>query len=225
MYIFYINSFQYLQVSQLALMTIFTPLFVYVLGEFFEKKFSVFLLMIVALNILSSSILIDIRVPGKLKGIILIQLSNICFAFGQTYYKYKLSKKIPKGVKQHQVYSVIYFISAIATLPFLLMKSKILLNMDLSSTQVIYLIYLGIVPTGLGFYFWNKGAVKVSHTFLAIANNLKIPSALIFSILLLKEEINLSAISIFLLVFSLSVIFLTFKKYTNLSENNLELRS
>jgi drug/metabolite transporter (DMT)-like permease len=50
------------------------------------------------------------------------------------------------------------------------------------------LLYLGVLPTALGFYLWNKGAAKVGPGMLAAANNLKVPLAVLVSWLVFGEE-------------------------------------
>ncbi|MGN1125238.1 MAG: EamA family transporter, partial [Candidatus Gastranaerophilaceae bacterium] len=57
-------------------------------------------------------------------------------------------------------------------------------------SQILSLLYLGLVPTGLGFWFWNKGAEQVKHYVLAIMNNLKIPLGILFAILFFGEKIT-----------------------------------
>jgi len=54
--------------------------------------------------------------------------------------------------------------------------------------QYLVLLYLGLLPTALGFYFWNKGAALVQPGFLASVNNLKVPLAVLVSWLVFGEE-------------------------------------
>jgi drug/metabolite transporter (DMT)-like permease len=49
------------------------------------------------------------------------------------------------------------------------------------------LAYLGVMPTAVGFYLWNKGAVRVAPGALAAANNLKIPFAVVAAWLVFGE--------------------------------------
>jgi len=49
------------------------------------------------------------------------------------------------------------------------------------------LLYLGLLPTALGFYLWNKGATRVGAGLLATANNLKVPLAVLVSWLVFGE--------------------------------------
>ncbi len=52
----------------------------------------------------------------------------------------------------------------------------------------LVLLYLGLVPTGLGFFLWNRGAARVGSGALAVANNLKIPLAVLCSWLIFSES-------------------------------------
>jgi drug/metabolite transporter (DMT)-like permease len=49
------------------------------------------------------------------------------------------------------------------------------------------LLYLGTIASGLGFFLWNAGAVRVNPATLAIFNNLKIPLATVIAILVFGE--------------------------------------
>ena len=59
---------------------------------------------------------------------------------------------------------------------------------DFDGTAWLALLYLGIIPTGLGFYLWNRGAARAGAGVLAVANNLKIPLAVLCSWLVFREQ-------------------------------------
>ena len=54
------------------------------------------------------------------------------------------------------------------------------------------LLWLGIVASGLGYYFWNQGALKVSGGTLAIMNNALIPAGLVVNLLLWQKDTDFS---------------------------------
>jgi drug/metabolite transporter (DMT)-like permease len=60
----------------------------------------------------------------------------------------------------------------------------------ISGEQIIVLVYLGAIASGLSFFLWNVGARKVNAGTLAIFNDLKIPLAVIVSILFFGEQAN-----------------------------------
>ena len=43
-------------------------------------------------------------------------------------------------------------------------------------------------PTAAGFYLWNRGAARTQPAFLAAANNLKVPLAVVVSWLVFGED-------------------------------------
>jgi len=59
---------------------------------------------------------------------------------------------------------------------------------DWNVQALLVLVYLGLVPTALGFYLWNKGAARTGSTSLGVANNLKIPLAVLVSWLVFGED-------------------------------------
>ena len=67
---------------------------------------------------------------------------------------------------------------------------------SLTTTQWLSILYLGILPTGIGFWLWNKGISLVNSTTLAIMNNLKIPMGILFALAIFHEKINLANFAI-----------------------------
>ncbi len=61
----------------------------------------------------------------------------------------------------------------------------------ITQKQVLTLLYLGIIASGLGFYFWNIGVTKVETGTLAVLNNLKIPLGILFAFIILGESVDL----------------------------------
>jgi drug/metabolite transporter (DMT)-like permease len=61
-------------------------------------------------------------------------------------------------------------------------------TLQVSSTQWMTLVYLGLVASGLGFFLWNVGVRKVNIGALAVFNNLKIPLATAVSLLFFGEK-------------------------------------
>jgi len=63
-------------------------------------------------------------------------------------------------------------------------------SFNITSEQVLVLLYLGAIASGLSFFLWNVGARKVNAGTLAIFNDLKIPLAVVVSILFFGEQAN-----------------------------------
>jgi drug/metabolite transporter (DMT)-like permease len=65
-----------------------------------------------------------------------------------------------------------------------------------TATQWGILVYLGVIASGLGFFFWNKGATKVDAGILAIMNNALVPAGLIVNLLIWNRDADLVRLSI-----------------------------
>ena len=63
-------------------------------------------------------------------------------------------------------------------------------RLSIQPHQWLALLYLGIIASGLSFFLWNSGARKANEGILAIMNNMKIPVAVIASVIFLGEQIN-----------------------------------
>jgi len=193
MYTVYIASYQYLAAYQVALFTIFTPFYVTIINDLLLKKHDHLALKYVLISILGTGIIIY-NATGQISyGFLLIQISNITFAFGQVYYKQIMNKH--KKVKDIEVFSLLYLGAVIFTgvVSFFATKSTVI---SISLTQILVLLYLGIVASGLCFFMWNFGAKHVHAGSLGIMNNIKVPLAILASIIVFKEQTNLVRLTI-----------------------------
>lgn len=189
MYMAYIYSFRFLRAYEVALFTIFTPLYVTLIHDSLQKKFSYLNLFTALLAVAGTAIVEyqDIFQGEILLGFIIVQISNLGFAFGQIYYKESL-KEYPE-VKDHQIFGLLYLgafgITAISAVFF-----SDLSTIKISQEQLSTLIYLGVVASGICFFIWNYGARRVNTGALAIFNNLKVPLAVVISLVIFHESTN-----------------------------------
>jgi drug/metabolite transporter (DMT)-like permease len=191
MYITYIAAFKSLQAYEVALFTIFTPLYVVMIEDILQRKFHpIYLLTAIAAVggtwIIKGQALLS---PQILGGFVLVQISNICFALGQVWYRRIMAKE--PAVKDHEVFGILYFgaavLTAISTLVFVPVSSIVL-----TAKQAWTLLYLGAVASGISFFLWNLGARKVNAGALAIFNDLKIPLAVFVSLVVFGEKTNVA---------------------------------
>ncbi len=188
MYITYLRAYRYLDAYQVALFTIFTPLYVTLIHDLYSRRFRGWRLGAAALAVVGAAA-IRYRQPhleGVLLGFFLMQVSNLCFAFGQI--EYKRLRPAFKDLGDSQVYALLYLgaatVTALATTATGGWGSFGLLG----GRQVLTLLYLGLLASGFCFFWWNKGAVKTDIGTLAVFNNLKIPLAVFVSLLVFGER-------------------------------------
>ncbi len=190
MYVAYNLSFRYLQAYQVALFTIFTPLYVTLVDNLFQHRFSWLHAATTLVAVAGTAV---VKVTGAVAedvwlGFLIVQLSNLGFAFGQVYYK-RVMLASP-GLKDFQVFAPPYLggvlLTALSTTIFGGWSA-----LRLAQPQVLSLLYLGVIASGIGFFLWNYGARKVNNGALAIVNNLKIPLAVAVSLLVFGENANL----------------------------------
>lgn len=189
MYTCYTASFAYLQAYQVALFTIFTPIFVTVINDLFSLRFHRRFFNMSLLAVAGTAIVLyrDFNSAEFHTGFALLQGANLCFAFGQVAYC-KLMRTRPLG--DRNVFSLLYLGGFAATLPMLLHSGGWQDLGVITLQQWLALLYLGILASGLCFFWWNYGARKVNAGVLAVSNNLKIPLAIACSTLFFGEHIN-----------------------------------
>ena len=189
MYVCLFAAFRYLPAYQIALFTVTTPLFVALLAR--ELKYPQLLgaLGAAVLAILGAAV-IQFQ-PGSTslaswKGFLLIQASNAAFAFGQVAYR-SLRPRFAERA-DHEVYAWLYLGAIAATLPFAAALDGFNSLARLTPSSGLTLAYLGVVASGLCFFWWNRGATRTRAATLAVFNNLKIPFAVLFAITLFGER-------------------------------------
>ena len=194
MYLFYIAAFHYLPSHQVALFTATTPIYVVLIDGLMKKNLPPLHLAILAAmggaGILWKGYSSG---NGELTGIVLVQLSNLCFAAGQI--AYISLKNSWFGRSEASCFAYAYAGALLVTLPSGL-PSGLACWQGISTVQWWLLAYLGVIASGVCFFLWNYGARRVTPVKLAIMNNLKIPLAAMTSLLLFREHSNMFLLSI-----------------------------
>ena len=191
MYIFFYHAFLFLTVPEVLLFTIFTPLYVAILNDALFKRFTPFYLLCALIATAGAAI---IRFNGVSEnfwfGFAIVQGANLCFALGQVGYK-KLTSTFETQMPYHNVFAWFYLGALAVALPafFLFGNTN---QLPQNPEQWSVLLWLGVVASGLGYYFWNQGALKVSGGTLAIMNNALIPAGLVVNLLLWQKDTDFS---------------------------------
>lgn len=192
MYISYNYAFYYLKAYEVALFTVFTPLYVTLVNDAFRRRMHWLGLLAALLAVAGTAI---VRLGGVIQsdlllGFLIVQVSNLAFAFGQVFYREIMSAVDDMKVSNLQVFALLYlggFLTAGLSSAGLTNWG----NFQISAEQVLVLFFLGAVSSGLCFFWWNVGARKVDSGTLAIFNDLKVPLAVLVSVLIFGEQANL----------------------------------
>jgi len=189
MYIAYIASFKTLKAYEVALFTIFTPIYVTLIDDAFRKKFNPLYLVTALLAVAGTWIIKSGSPlsPGILSGFLLVQVSNLTFAFGQVYYRRLMAEN--NELKDQHVFGVLYLGAVIVTLAATLLFTP-LAEIALTAKQIWTLVYLGVFASGVCFFLWGIGSRKVNTGALAIFNDLKVPLAVAVSLVVFGEKTN-----------------------------------
>ena len=186
MYVTYMQAFQHLQAYEVALFTVFTPIYVTIINDLFVKRLCPISMSAVILAV-AGGIIIKYQELGSselLRGFLLMQGANLCFAFGQIFYR-RIMARLPNQPADLQVFGLLYLGAALTAA--LATIGSDWSAFELTSKQAGSLLYLGVVASGLGFFLWNIGARRVSAGALAVFNNLKIPLGILVSVLVFGE--------------------------------------
>ncbi len=209
MYLFFIRSCHYLPAHLIVLFTACTPIYVTLIDNMMTKSFHLKHLIAAFIAFLGICALQyqNLEWKAEIIGIVFIQLSDLCFAFGQVAYK----KIKQPSIQDSHIYALLFLGGALITALSTTLFGGWGSFFNISPKQTYLIVYLGIIASGLCFFGWNKAALKVKVGTLAVFNNIKIPLGVAVSILFFDEKAKLPPLLLSSL-FLLAALFLTQKK-------------
>ena len=197
MYLAYIKSYQYLPGYLVAVFTIFTPFYVIAINFIFDKvsreaRSLGYSLLAISISILGAGVIV-FKAPGQdeyLIGFLILQCANIAFAIGQWNYQRWADQESNAGNMAWMYFGAAAFASLVS---FPLVEFS---QLVITQEQILVLLYLGTIASGLCFYLWNSGSKHVNPATLAVMNNGYIPIAVIAAIVLFQEPADLQRLLI-----------------------------
>lgn len=189
MYVLYLRAFAYLQAYEVVLFTIFTPIYVALFDAALEKNWQWRHLLAAVLSLFGAGLILWKTTPGSdiFIGFLLMQFSNLCFAAGQIAWRRERQRLTQ--VSEAQVFALLYA-GAVAVALIASCFTTNWIEMRLTIQQIGVILYLGIIASGLGFFWWNLGATRVNAGTLAVMNNAKIPIGIAVSLFFFHEKTN-----------------------------------
>ncbi|MGP0174750.1 carboxylate/amino acid/amine transporter [Pseudomonas sp. NCHU5208] len=197
-------SFAVLSVPEVLLFTILTPLHVTLIEDALNRRFNPWALVAALVAVLGAGIIrYDGISPGFLFGFLLLQLANFTFAAGQVLYKHLLLRH-PSDEPQYRRFGFFYLGALLVALPaFLLLGNAE--RLPTTALQWSVLGWLGVMASGLGLYWWNKGASLVDAGTLAVMNNALVPAGLLVNLLIWNHDADLLRLALGGLVIAASL--------------------
>nr|MBC8424157.1 EamA family transporter [bacterium] len=181
MYVLYIASYAHLPAYAVALFTVFTPLYVVLIDDAWSGRRVPRHLFAAALAVAGGALVAWRGLPpGEAwRGILLLQGANLCFAVGQLVYRrWRLADGAAAAGEAGNL-AWMYLGAAILAGAATAAGGGLGAVADFDAGARWRLLYLGLLPTGVAFWLWNRGAGRVGAGVLAAANNLKIPLAVL----------------------------------------------
>ncbi|WP_339407687.1 EamA family transporter [Pseudomonas helleri] len=197
-------SFRVLTVPEVLLFTILTPLHVTLIEDALNRRFNPWALVAAVVAVGGAAVIrFDSISPDFFKGFLLLQLGNFTYAAGQVMYRH-LVARYPSDLPHYRRFGYFYLGALAVVLPAFLLFGKSDFWPD-APLQWGVLVFLGLVSTALGLYWWNKGACMVSGATLAVMNNVHVPVGLFFSLLIWNQHEPLGRLFLGALVIMLAV--------------------
>lgn len=188
MYLLYLRAFKYLQAFEVALFTITTPIFVSLIDAGWKRRMVARYMLSALLSVAGAGVIVWQHPVTRetLSGIILVQASNLCFAIGQLAWRHARAS-IPTAKSDASIFALPYAGALLTAVVWSLFATQ-WTALSLTQSQLITIVYLGLLASGLCFFWWNIGAARVNPGTLAVFNNAKIPLAVACSLLFFGEH-------------------------------------
>ncbi len=200
------RSFLYLSVPEVLLFTVTTPIYVSLIDDLLNKRFSPIALLSALIAVIGAGYIRYDGITGDyLFGFVLIQTANLAFAAGQVGYA-NLVRRFPTNYAQHNFFGYFFLGGLLITVPSFLIFGNTAMMPD-TTIQWIVLLWLGLGASGIGLFLWNKGAVQVDAGTLAIMNNVLIPAGILVNLIFWNREADLFRLAIggFIILISLGI--------------------
>ena len=180
-------SFRVLTVPEVLLFTILTPLHVTLIEDALNRRFNPWALVAALVAVTGAAVIrFDSISPDFFKGFLLLQLANFTYAAGQVMYKHWVAR-YPSDLPHYRRFGYFYLGALAVVLPAFVLFGNAHFLPD-APLQWAVLLFLGVVSTALGMYWWNKGACLVSGGTLAVMNNVHVPVGLLLNLLIWNQH-------------------------------------
>jgi drug/metabolite transporter (DMT)-like permease len=195
MYLAYNESYRHLAAYEVALFTLTTPLLVTLLADALDRTLRPRALVAALLAVVAAALVVakSATVETTALGFALVQLANGAFAVGQVFYRRLRARET--GLRDAQIFALLYFGAVAVTAPLALWKNAFALP-TLTAPQLGTLLYLGVLASGVGFFWWNLGSTRVSAGTLAVFNNAKVPLGVACSLVFFGEQADLPRLAL-----------------------------
>lgn len=180
-------SFRVLTVPEVLLFTVLTPLHVTLIEDALNRRFNPWALVAALVAVTGAAVIrFDSISPDFFKGFLLLQLANFTYAAGQVMYKHWVAR-YPSDLPHYRRFGYFYLGALAVVLPAFVLFGNAHFLPD-APLQWAVLLFLGLVSTALGMYWWNKGACLVSGGTLAVMNNVHVPVGLLLNLLIWNQH-------------------------------------
>lgn len=183
MYLAVMRAYRHLQGHEVALLTITTPILVVLAGAALAPRRRPIgtRTWLAALVAVGAAYALRAGAPPPdaaagtsfWTGVLLVQFANLAWAAGQVLYA-RLEPGAPAGSARRFGW---LYVGAAAVSVSWASTTVTAADLELTPRQLWTIAYLGLVPSGVAFYLWNRGAARVGVGTLAVLNNLKVPLA------------------------------------------------
>lgn len=188
MYCLYLQAVHYLHAYEVALFTLFVPLYINLLQDFYARQFQVINWLLTAVGMLGA-LVIQYQTPdwNHLKnGFLLMQGANFLFALGMIQYR-QLMKGYPE-IKDYKIYFLLFIGAALFAGVATHLCNGWSSYVNLDQKTIIAIVYLSLIATGIGFFSWNKGVTIAVPSTTAVVSLLKVPLGVLASIVFFGNQ-------------------------------------
>ncbi|MEM8713204.1 MAG: EamA family transporter, partial [Planctomycetota bacterium] len=188
MYVLVMRSYAYLEGHEVALLTVTTPILVVLFDGVLSRRVAVRALVAALVAVAGAAVL---RWPDEggfaslaPRGLVLVGAANAAWALGQVLYRRRALQQDREAATGREALGEFgwMYVGALVVAGSWAAGHVGAADLRLDGAQIAKLLYLGLIPSGLAFFLWNRGALRVNAGTLAVMNNLKVPLAVVVAL-------------------------------------------
>lgn len=189
MYLFLYHSYQYLNVSEILLFTIFTPLYVSFFSDLLARQWPRQFWLPALLAVAGAAVIRWTELSDDYwLGFAFVQGANACFALGQVWYR----RQTAYTELNHRQRFFWFFAGATIITVIAALALADWQQLPQTPVQIGVLLWLGLINSGLGYLGWSYGSTLVSTQQLAVMNNVLIPTGILINVVVWQGYVDIS---------------------------------
>lgn len=204
MTVFYYSAFEYLNVAMVTMLLFTYPIMVFIYSLIFQKqKADIKKVLAMLIAFMGCALTLNVfwsNINYSAKGIIFGLLAAVFYAFMNLYSEEELKEVDSLSIN---AYSTLFSLMCL----IIYRQPKALLEANINPHNLIYILILAIICEVIPLTLLYKSIQSIGALKVSIIGNIEIPTAILISVIILRESISIfQIIGAIMIIYSVHII-------------------